>query len=216
MPKCPDARKTTSVARPAQRPSGRAKLTAVLERALAAAGRLRTSGDPGTAIAWLQVIVPVKPIREPAPVIQTPLRLHAPSTLLLAHAMILVVDDDAESRWFVSTIFSRLGATVTRASSAPAAFAAVQRGPPDLVVSDIDMPSEEGYALMRKIRALSAEAGGLIPAIAFTAGSRVDEVQRALLAGFTTHLAKPASAIQLIDMAIVLTRSGPIVLEPRP
>jgi CheY-like chemotaxis protein len=119
--------------------------------------------------------------------------------------MILVVDDDTESRWFVRTILARLGATVVEASSAAAALAAVRRNPLDLVVSDVDMPGEDGYALIRGIRALSPAAGGLVPAIALTAGSRVEEVERALRAGFTAHLAKPAYALELIDMALALT-----------
>jgi CheY-like chemotaxis protein len=133
---------------------------------------------------------------------------HVKRTELLAHATILVVDDDEENRWFVSTILTGMGATIAEASSAAAAFAAVRQSPPDLVVSDIDMPTENGYALMRAIRSLSAAAGGLVPAIALTASARVDEVQLALLAGFSAHLAKPASARALIDLAVALTLPG--------
>jgi CheY-like chemotaxis protein len=150
-------------------------------------------------------MVPLKQTREPDPMSQTLPRSRRQSTEALAHATILVVDDDPENRWFVMTILSSAGAQVAEASSAAAALAAVRQNPPDLVVSDIDMPGEDGCVLIQRIRCLSPEAGGLIPAIALTAGSRADEVQRALLAGFTAHLGKPASALELINIALALT-----------
>ena len=69
---------------------------------------------------------------------------------------------------------------------------------PHLLVSDVAMPDEDGYSLMRRIRALNADAGGLVPSLALTAYTRPDDRRKALAAGFTTHLGKPVNPVELV------------------
>ena len=104
---------------------------------------------------------------------------------------ILVVDDDRDALDLSSMILTRAGAEVRLCRSAAEALDTLGEWRPDLLVSDIEMPIEDGYALIRKVRALSPEQGGRTPAIALTAyGRRQDRVQ-SLTAGYNMHVAKP-------------------------
>ena len=94
---------------------------------------------------------------------------------------------------------------MTAVGSVPAAFAAMRDRTPDLLISDIGMPDEDGYALIRKLRALEAERGGHIPAIALTAYASVEDRRRALAAGFETHLPKPVTPAELTAVVENLT-----------
>lgn len=105
---------------------------------------------------------------------------------------ILIVDDEHDSLELVSQVLEAAGAEVTAVSSARAALS--ERGPFDVIVSDIGMPEMDGYALIRDIRAHNAD----IPAIALTAYVSSDDVQRATGAGFHEHVAKPIDAATLI------------------
>jgi CheY-like chemotaxis protein len=110
---------------------------------------------------------------------------------LLAGVRIVVADDQDDSRDLIEFLLTQQGALVTAAASAAEAFAAVKANPPDVLLSDIEMPDETGYALIGRIRALAPEEGGTVPAVAMTAhGSREDK-DRALAAGFQRHLPKP-------------------------
>ena len=109
----------------------------------------------------------------------------------LAGLRIVVADDQGDSRDLIEFLLTQQGAIVTGAATAAEAFAAVKGHPPDLLLSDIEMPDESGYALMGRIRALAPEEGGTVPAAAMTAhGSREDK-DRALAAGFDRHFPKP-------------------------
>jgi CheY-like chemotaxis protein len=109
----------------------------------------------------------------------------------LAGLRIVVADDQEDSRELIAFLLTQQGAVVTGAASAAEAFAAVKGHPPDVLLSDIEMPDESGYAFIRRVRALSPEEGGGVPAAAMTAhGSREDR-DRALAAGFQRHLPKP-------------------------
>jgi CheY-like chemotaxis protein len=112
---------------------------------------------------------------------------------------ILVVDDEADARDLLAIRLRQYGADVITASSAEAAMEALaQEEPrPDLIVSDIAMPGEDGYNLMRRVRALDPEQGGRIPAIAVTAYSRTEDRVQAMAAGFQIHLPKPVNASEL-------------------
>ncbi len=112
---------------------------------------------------------------------------------------ILVVDDEADARDLLAILLRHYGADVITASSAEAAIEALaQEGPrPDLIVSDIAMPGEDGYSLMRRVRALDPEQGGEIPAIAVTAYSRTEDRLKAMAAGFQMHIPKPVNVSEL-------------------
>ncbi|MEG4959052.1 MULTISPECIES: chemotaxis protein CheB [unclassified Microcoleus] len=112
---------------------------------------------------------------------------------------VLVVDDEADTRDLLKFVLENYGADVLTVESARAAMAALRETPGryDVLISDIGMPDENGYFLIRQVRALAAEAGGKIPAAALTAYASDREQERAIEAGFQTHIAKPIKPIQL-------------------
>ncbi len=106
---------------------------------------------------------------------------------------VLVVDDDADTREMLAVILEASGAVVATAESAAEAFAACQAAPPDVLISDIGLPGEDGFSLMRRVRALPAAQGGDVPAIAMTGyDSDADKLQ-ASRDGFRERLTKPVS-----------------------
>ena len=111
---------------------------------------------------------------------------------------ILVVDDEADSRTFLCTLLENQGARVMAAASTPEAFDAFVRTRPDVLVSDIAMPGEDGYALIRRVRSLGALEGGRTPAVALTAYVRAQDAHAALHAGYQRHIRKPVVIAELI------------------
>jgi CheY-like chemotaxis protein len=111
---------------------------------------------------------------------------------------ILIVDDEPDARLLLKAIIEECGATVLAVGSAAEALKAVAEFKPHILVSDIGMPEEDGYSLIKKVRALKSEDGGKIPAIALTAYAREEDHLRALLAGFQVHVAKPVNPAELI------------------
>ena len=104
---------------------------------------------------------------------------------------VLVVDDEPDTLEILCMVLSQYGADVRGASSSADALESLLRWKPDLLLSDLGMPGEDGFALISKIRALAPEKGGSIPAAALTAYVREEERQRALAAGYQTHIPKP-------------------------
>jgi PAS domain S-box-containing protein len=104
---------------------------------------------------------------------------------------ILVVDDDRDALDLSSMILTRAGAEVRLCRSAAEALDLLGEWRPDVLVSDIEMPIEDGYALIRKVRALSAAEGGRTPAVALTAYGRMQDRVQSLTAGYDMHVAKP-------------------------
>jgi CheY-like chemotaxis protein len=111
---------------------------------------------------------------------------------------VLVVDDETDARELLDAVLSSADAIVETAPSASVAFEALKRFRPHVLVSDIGMPEEDGYSLMRRIRQLPASEGGGVPAIALTAFTRAEDRSRALAAGYSTHLGKPAHPDELL------------------
>jgi signal transduction histidine kinase/ActR/RegA family two-component response regulator len=127
----------------------------------------------------------------------------------LAGVRVLVVDDEPDARALVKRLLEAREARVTTAASAPEALEAVRRERPDVVVSDIGMPGEDGYSFIRKVRALGPEEGGDVPAVALTAYVRSEERARALKAGFQMHLPKPVEpAAVVVTVARLARRTG--------
>jgi CheY-like chemotaxis protein len=110
---------------------------------------------------------------------------------------VLVVDDEADTRELVAVVLREAGAEVREADSAAAAIEAMDREIPDVLVSDIGMPREDGYGLLRGLRSRPPHRGGFTPAIALTAFTRGEDVARAMAAGFQLHLAKPVEPAEL-------------------
>ena len=113
---------------------------------------------------------------------------------------ILVVDDDVDTRELIEWVLKRVGAEVTSVGSAREALEVLEREKPHVLVSDIAMPQEDGYALLKKIRALPPERGGRIPAIALTAHSLVQDRLQSLRAGFQSHVPKPVVPEELVEV----------------
>jgi signal transduction histidine kinase/ActR/RegA family two-component response regulator len=122
---------------------------------------------------------------------------------------VLMVDDDRESREVVAAHLNGCGAAVLTAASAAEAFDMLQRQHVSVLLADIGMPEEDGYALIRRIRALSAPHVAAIPAGALTAFARDEDRQEALNAGFQLHLAKPVDALSLATAVAMLSRMEP-------
>jgi len=119
---------------------------------------------------------------------------------------VLVVDDEPDARELLKAGLGHCGARVTEAASAAEALASVEGAPPDLLISDIGMPGEDGYSLIRKVRSLPAERGGRVPAIALTAYARAEDRMQALRAGYQMHVPKPVELVELAAVAASLVR----------
>jgi CheY-like chemotaxis protein len=130
-----------------------------------------------------------------APVATPPLPAHATS---LKGLSVLVVDDDEEGRLIVATQLEAHHAGVFTASSAAQAFDVLQREHVDVLLADIAMPGEDGYTLIRRVRAMHSPDLASIPAAALTAFARNEDRLQALRAGFQSHLAKPIDADLLV------------------
>jgi CheY-like chemotaxis protein len=131
------------------------------------------------------------------------------SAFSLDSVAVLVVDDDLESRDVAAAHLKSRHAIVWTAASAAEALDILQREHVDVLLSDIAMPGEDGYSLIRKVRALNARAA-TIPAAAMTALARDEDRQRALSAGFQTHLAKPIESDSLIAAVANLGKRQPM------
>ena len=113
---------------------------------------------------------------------------------------ILVVDDDVDTRELIDWVLRRAGAEVVAVGSAHEAIGELLQERFHLLISDIAMPEEDGYALLRKVRAMAPESGGRIPAIALTAHSMVQDRLQSLRAGFQSHVPKPVVPEELVEV----------------
>lgn len=118
---------------------------------------------------------------------------------------VLVVDDEPDARSLIRRLLEDCGAEVAMASSAAEAIALLTEFEPAVIVSDIGMPREDGYTLIRRVRALEGRSAA-IPAIALTAYARVEDRVKAIHAGFQLHLSKPVEPVELIAMVESLAR----------
>jgi PAS domain S-box-containing protein len=117
---------------------------------------------------------------------------------------VLVVDDEADTRELVRRLLADCNAEVVTVESAQDALEEVWRFRPDVLLSDIGMPQQDGYQLMRTLRGRSVEQGGRTPAIALTAFARPEDRMRALRAGYQLHVSKPVNANELITVVASL------------
>jgi CheY-like chemotaxis protein len=133
----------------------------------------------------------------------------APDTPALDGLRILVVDDEPSARELLTTLLQGHGALVRAAESAAQAMDLLQSWHPHVLVSDISMPEEDGYSLMRKVVLATPPGKSVIPAIALTAYARAEDRLRALSAGFLIHMAKPVEPGELLAVvASLAARSG--------
>jgi PAS domain S-box-containing protein len=150
----------------------------------------------------------VRPATSEPELVQPMLRNEAPtlSPAILNGLRVLVVDDEADARELLTTLLGQYGAEVIAVATASEALETLQRLKPNVLVSDIGMPGEDGYALIRKVRLLDAEQGRQIPAVALTAYARAEDRINALGAGFQLHIPKPVNPEELA--AVVANLAG--------
>jgi PAS domain S-box-containing protein len=161
------------------------------------------SGGPGAG-ATFTVALPLTAVhpaaqevrQHPAPNGEP--RAAVPESVTLKGVRVLVVDDEPDARDLLHRLLTDREAEVVAAASAGEAMEIISRGPPTVLLTDIGMPDEDGYALIRRVRALPAANGGGIPAIALTAYAGSDDRTRAMLAGFQVHLSKPVEPGELV------------------
>jgi CheY-like chemotaxis protein len=119
---------------------------------------------------------------------------------------VLVVEDEADSRETIKAVLTQGGAEVRASSSAREALEVLEHWKPDVLMSDIGMPNEDGFALIRKVRALTEERGGRIPAAALTAYVKKEDRKLVLAAGYQMHVAKPVGPAELINAVANLSK----------
>ncbi|NMO17007.1 response regulator [Pyxidicoccus fallax] len=172
----------------------------------------RGEGSGATFIVKLPVSVALRP--EPpspsGPQPDLPRRdFHCPPRL--AGLRVLLVDDEEDTREYLRSLLEGCEMRVVAVGSAAEGLEALRRGPPDLLVSDIGMPEEDGYGFIEKVRALPASEGGRTPAAALTAYARVEDRTRVLLAGFQCHVPKPVEPGELL--AVLAALAGQVVKD---
>ena len=124
---------------------------------------------------------------------------------------VLVVDDDEDSRELIRVALEMQGAVATCVAGASEGLAEIQRAPPNVVVSDLSMPGEDGHAFLRKVRALPRDCGGRIPAVALTAMTTREARVASREAGFHYHLDKPVDPrklVHIVESMVRLTQRG--------
>lgn len=126
---------------------------------------------------------------------------------------VLVVDDDADGREMVAALLERCGAEARVAASANEAVGIIERDAPDVLLADIEMPGEDGYSLLRRVRALPQEKAAKLPVAALTAYASSQDRLKALEAGFDMHLAKPVQPSELVQAVANLAGPRPAETE---
>jgi CheY-like chemotaxis protein len=130
-----------------------------------------------------------------------------PSSEILAGLRVLVVDDERDARELLTIALTQGGAEVRTSTTAREALEVLDQWKPHVLVSDIGMPTEDGYEMIRKVRALKPEHGGAIPAVALTGYASEQDAARARAAGYQLHIPKPVSPDELMANVARLVRS---------
>lgn len=172
-------------------------------------GTIRVESAGARAGSAFKIRLPVAAVRPAIPpdadiASSAPDSHEAPS---IAGLRVLVVDDEDDARTLVAEVLQLYGAEVTLAASAAEGLATILASPPDVIVSDIAMPGEDGYSFIRKVRALT-KYQRLIPAAALTAYARKEDRTRAIMAGFQAHVTKPVETEELV--VVVASLAGRI------
>ena len=174
--------------------------------------RAESAGEGRGATFTVCLPVAASQVVRPAPAAPPRARPNGPvraSSRRLENVDVLVVDDDAETREVLKVALGFEGARVTTAPTVADAVAAIEERWPDVLVSDIGMPGEDGYDLIRRVRRLEAARGRHIPAIALTAYAAAEDRRRTLHAGYDSHVAKPVEASAFAPLiASLLPREG--------
>ena len=162
--------------------------------------RAESPGEDGGSTFTVRLPL-VAPERAKAPAAPTPEAAPLP----LAGLRVLLVEDDPDASYLVSTVLEMHGAAVDTTATASDALRAIDRARPDVLLSDLGLRGEDGYALIEKVRARPAATGGGVPAAAVTARTSRADVDRVLAAGFAAHVAKPIDWPGLVMTVAKLT-----------
>jgi len=170
-------------------------------------GRVRAASEgPGRGATFV-VELPIAILSSEAGA--TPEASAATGALPLQSVRVLLVDDDADGLDLTTVMLTNSGAQVKTAVSVAAALDVLESWPADVLVSDIEMPREDGYELLRRIRAKERGGRTRLPALALTAYGRPEDRRRTLAAGFNLHLAKPIDPSELVlAVANLVGRTG--------
>jgi len=164
-----------------------------------------SAGESRGATFVVKLPLMVAAIVEPAPAANAPEPPGAAAaTPSLEGVRVLVVDDDLVAVDLTREILMRAGAQVWGCAGGSEAFPMLQQCHPDVLVSDIEMPTQDGYSLIRRIRALESDQGGKTPAVAVSAYSRPEDRIRSLMAGFNLHVSKPVEPSELVTVVASL------------
>lgn len=171
--------------------------------------------SPGLGLgSTFTVLLPVAPVYHPA---ESASRVHPAARDTLPSyecperfdgLRVLAVDDEPDARDLLKAGMGQCGAEVRVVGSVQEALAAIEAEVPDILISDIGMPQEDGYDLIKKVRALPPERGGRVPAIALTAYARTEDRLQALRAGYQMHVPKPVEMAELMAVAASLIQRG--------
>lgn len=142
----------------------------------------------------------------PAPRLHAQREISAMGLHSLEGLRVLVVDDEPDARDLLATVLRKSGALVTAARSVSEALECANAVRPEFLISDIEMPGEDGYSLIRKVRASEIPEFRAMPAIALTAYAGPGDRMRALEAGFQVHMAKPVQPAELVLVVANLTK----------
>ncbi len=186
---------------------------AIVQHLVALHGGHVSASSPGEGLGSTFVLRLPREPRAQAPLPPAPSEAKVTSSAYprLTGLRVLLVEDEADSREMLRMLLEDCGAHVQAVGSANEAFTRLRQWRPELLLSDIGLPGENGYELVRRIRALPPAEGGLVPAIALTAYARPEDRQRALQAGFDMHVPKPVEAEELLAViaaAVERSRGG--------
>ncbi len=184
---------------------------AIVRHIVEAHGGTIVADSPGPKLgATFTVCLPIMTDGQPLPARAPSKTAREPGERGELHDLrVLVVDDDAHAREAIVSALEAAGAEVRTADSGGQAMIAVVEFRPHVLVSDVAMPGEDGYSLIKRIRALGRGGGGDVPALALTALAGSENHRRALTAGFQMHLAKPIDIDHLVDAVVELAEWTP-------
>ncbi len=176
-------------------------------------GNVSVKSDGENSGSVFTVTLPVLSVREsksfpPSSSVES---AEEPSAQSLENVHVLLVEDDADSREMLEVFFKQFDMKVTAVESADKALKAVKEFQPDILISDVGLPGEDGYKLIRNIRELAPEKGGQIPAVALTGYASPQDRSLAIEAGYQEHLAKPVDIDKLVELVKnLLAKNTPV------